>query len=99
MKKTLYAYIFAFCFMLCIGITSIAAPGDGYELMFRDDFNGSTLNADLWAIRGGAPYGGQNLVENVRVANGKLNLDYTKTNGIYSGGGILTNMPKILLTP
>ncbi|MBQ2968221.1 MAG: glycoside hydrolase family 16 protein [Clostridia bacterium] len=89
---------FVFCFililLLIVGITCLAdVPSSDYQLMFRDDFNGTELDTDLWSIRGGTPYGGKNLAENVRIANGKLYLDYKKLDGYYTGGGILTNMP------
>ncbi|MBQ7039342.1 MAG: glycoside hydrolase family 16 protein, partial [Clostridia bacterium] len=67
------------------------APDSSYQLTLSDEFNGTELNTDMWYHRTGNPYGGRNLAENVRIANGKLYLDYTKTDGIYSGGGIVTN--------
>ncbi len=94
MKNKQIAFCIALIALISIGITCLAdAPSSDYKLMFRDDFNGTTLNTDLWSVRSGNPYGGKNLAENVRITDGKLYLDYTKTDGYYSGGGILTNMP------
>lgn len=72
-------------------ICCAAAPDSSYQLTFSDEFNGTELNMDLWHHRLGTTYGGKNIAENVRVSNGKLYLDYTKTDGIYSGAGIITN--------
>ena len=68
-----------------------AAPPDAdYQLVLSDEFEGSVLNTNMWTYRTGNPYGGKNLKENVRVEDGMLKIDYRKTGGIYTGGGVIT---------
>lgn len=45
----------------------------GYELIFSDEFEGDTLNTDVWFTRGNGPRrGGYNADSQVRVENGNL---------------------------
>ena len=60
----------------------------GYELVFCDEFEGDTLNTDVWKHRGeGARRGGFNASTQAKVSNGELNLvaEYLE-NGKYGEG-------------
>ncbi len=68
----------------------------GYSLVFSDDFDGTSLNTDVWVYRGSGPRrGGFNAESQVRVENGNMILtgDY-QTNGTY-GEGWYTGMVKL----
>lgn len=94
--KKLTLLILVVALLTAMGISCFAsAPDSSYELVFSDEFDGTELNTDVWKYRTGDAYGGKNLKENVRITDGKLYLDYTKTDGIYSGAGIITdfNLP------
>ncbi|MBQ2968514.1 MAG: family 16 glycosylhydrolase [Clostridia bacterium] len=90
MKRLLLICIF--CTLLFGTLQAIAAPpSTDYELLLADEFDGDALDTTIWDWRSGTPYGGPNLAENVRVKNGMLYLDYRKVDGLYSGGGVITN--------
>ncbi len=68
----------------------------GYELVFEDEFNGNTLDTDVWQYRGSGPRrGGFNAESQVKVENGNLIMtgDY-QTDGTY-GEGWYTGMIKL----
>mgnify|MGYP000906273942 CR=1 FL=1 len=69
-------------------------PSDAYKLMYEDEFNGKELNTADWMYRTGERLGGLNLPENVRIADGKLYIDYKKEivdgKEWYTGGGIIS---------
>ena len=90
MKKG-FVILFFVC-ALCTAVICTAAPPDSdYTLVLDEEFNGTELNTDIWGYRGGNKAGGYNRPENVRVADGKLYLDYKIVDGVYTCGGILTN--------
>lgn len=68
----------------------------GYELVFEDEFEGDTLNTDVWEYRGSGPRrGGFNAESQVRVENGNMIMtgEYL-TDGTY-GEGWYTAMIKL----
>ncbi len=94
MKKSLIFLLITFITIVILsGFNTCyaAAPSTDYQLLLNDEFDGESLNTDIWDYRSGNPYGGKNLKENVRVENGKLMLDYRIVDGYYTGGGVLTN--------
>ncbi len=68
----------------------------GYELVFEDEFEGNTLNTDVWQYRGSGPRrGGFNAESQVKVEDGNMIItgDY-QTDGTY-GEGWYTGMIKL----
>lgn len=68
----------------------------GYALVFEDEFEGNTLNTDVWQYRGSGPRrGGFNAESQVRVEDGNMIItgDY-QTDGTY-GEGWYTGMVKL----
>lgn len=68
----------------------------GYEVVFEDEFDGDSLNTDVWEYRGSGPRrGGFNAESQVRVENGNMIItgDY-QTDGTY-GEGWYTGMVKL----
>ncbi len=87
--------LFLLCILLlttCMSVVAFAdAPGTGYQMLFSDEFEGTELDTETWAYR----TGGTNRKENIRVADGKLLIDYkkiddNKTANSYTGGGVIT---------
>ena len=67
-----------------------------YAIVFEDEFEGDTLNTDVWQYRGSGPRrGGFNAESQVRVENGNMIItgDY-QTDGTY-GEGWYTGMVKL----
>ena len=96
MKKSILIVLLVTALTVFSGLVCLAdAPDSDYTLVLSDEFNGTSLDTNIWAYRTGNPYGGKNLKENVRVSDGKLYLDYRKVDGYYTGGGVLTlaNLP------
>lgn len=92
--------------MIAFGVTAFSQvsaqphPGRGYQLVFEENFDGDSVNTDIWHFRldhrvGGNYIDGWNLKENVRVENGLLYIDcrHEMHNGkmTYTGGGVITN--------
>lgn len=68
----------------------------GYEVVFEDNFDGDSLNTDVWEYRGSGPRrGGFNAASQVKVENGNMIIrgDY-QTDGTY-GEGWYTGMVKL----
>ena len=68
----------------------------GYEVVFEDNFDGDSLNTDVWEYRGSGPRrGGFNAASQVKVENGNMIIrgDY-QTDGTY-GEGWYTGMIKL----
>lgn len=68
----------------------------GYTIVFEDEFNGDTLNTDVWDYRGSGPRrGGYNAESQVVVKDGKMTItgEYL-TDGTY-GEGWYTGMVKL----
>lgn len=68
----------------------------GYTIVFEDEFNGDTLNTDVWDYRGSGPRrGGYNSESQVVVKDGKMTItgEYL-TDGTY-GEGWYTGMVKL----
>ncbi len=68
----------------------------GYSLVFEDEFNGDSLNTDVWEYRGsGSRRGGYNAESQVAVKDGKMTItgEYL-TDGTY-GEGWYTGMIKL----
>ena len=68
----------------------------GYTIVFEDEFNGDTLNTDVWDYRGsGSRRGGYNAESQVVVKDGKMTItgEYL-TDGTY-GEGWYTGMVKL----
>lgn len=86
--------VFLFIIM-CFAMTSVSAepPREGYTLMFNDEFDGNELNSSVWHYREEdyVVRGGRNTRDNVSVKDGKLSIKFTKENGTYFGGGVITN--------
>ncbi|MBQ7039429.1 MAG: hypothetical protein IJN39_02570, partial [Clostridia bacterium] len=80
------------CIMtMALGLICFAdAPSSDYELLINDEFSGDALNTDLWTYRVGNVSGGRNDKENIRIADGKLFIDYVLRDGVYTGGGIIS---------
>ncbi|MBQ3149690.1 MAG: glycoside hydrolase family 16 protein [Clostridia bacterium] len=67
----------------------------GYELVFEDQFDGDSLNTDVWDYRGtGARRGGFNSPNQVRVENGNMIMTGEYKNGEF-GEGWYTGMIKL----
>ncbi len=62
----------------------------GYSLVFSDEFDGSSLDTDVWKYRVDEKGGGINKKENVSVHDGRLYIKFQKENGKYTGGGIIS---------
>lgn len=91
MKKFAFSLLILCFIILVSGAVCFAdAPSSDYQLLINDDFSGNELNLDLWSYRVGAVSGGKNKKENIRVADGKLFIDYVLRDGIYTGGGIIS---------
>ena len=89
-----------------LGIALIAAaspvwaapPSSDYELLFADEFDGTSLNAAHWRyredVRKGGYFNGLNLKENVSVSGGQLRIvarhEKIKGKPEYTGGGIIS---------
>ena len=91
MKKSTLFVVCILAFVLCTSLVCFAAPPAGYQLLLDEEFEGDALNTDLWVYRAGST----NKKENVRVADGKLYIDYykvddNKTKSSYTGGGVIT---------
>ena len=72
--------------------TSATGSGSSWQLIYSDDFNGTTLNS-TWGVYNGPHTGGQNYYSpsEVTVSNGMLHLAMEKktTNGLpYTTGGV-----------
>lgn len=68
----------------------------GYRVVFEDNFDGDSLNTDVWEYRGSGPRrGGFNAASQVKVENGNMIIrgDY-QTDGTY-GEGWYTGMVKL----
>lgn len=68
----------------------------GYSIVFEDEFNGSSLNTDVWEYRGSGPRrGGFNAESQVKIENGNMIMtgEYL-TDGMY-GEGWYTGMIKL----
>jgi beta-glucanase (GH16 family) len=68
-------------------------PPAGYQMVFADDFNGSTLDADKWVYRTDSKLLSTQVPKNVSVADGNLRIGIRKqsANGMnYTGGGIIS---------
>ena len=89
--KKLFFWILMVALICCAVSVLASPPSDKYQLLLADEFSGDALDTEIWDWRSGNPYGGKNLKENVRVADGMLYLDYRKVDGFYTGGGVLTN--------
>ena len=92
MKK----FIVAFCIAVIslVTVCYAAPPSDDFQLMFSDEFDGDSLNTELWNTRKGISRGGVHKDENNRIENGKLYIDYKKeADGTYTCGGIITKLP------
>lgn len=71
--------------------TRITPEEMGYELVWQDDFNGSTLDATKWAVRAVGPRGlGFVSPEAVSVTNGFLKLSALKKDGRFLLGAVGT---------
>ncbi len=94
MKKITMLLMCILILSICTGMLCFAAaPDTSYKLLLNDEFNGTELNTDIWMYRSGST----NRNENVRVADGKLMIDYkkvddNKTASSYTGGGVITKM-------
>ena len=89
-QKTVALIALTALMLLVCTVCFAVPPSNDYQLILADEFNGTELDSNIWSYRGGNPYGGKNLPENVRVQDGMLHLDYRKIDGIYTGGGVLT---------
>ncbi len=90
MKKILFL-VSALCILLITAtVTYAAPPNENYQLVYTDEFDGDALNTDNWAYRTNTKTGGVNRPENVRVEDGMLYIDYTKENGTYYCGGVIS---------
>lgn len=76
-------------------------PDQGYELLFEENFEGDSIDPDLWVYRerrrtAGDWINGYSLKEKVYLKDGMLHIeaDYEKVNGEYeyTGGGIISKM-------
>ncbi len=92
MKKITLFLVFVLILTASCGILCFAdVPDTSYQLLFNDEFEGDALDTTKWGYR----TGGTNRNENIRVANGKLLIDYkkiddNKTANSYTGGGVIT---------
>ncbi len=90
MKKIIFITLLI-TLLNCAFVAFASPPSEKYQLLLADEFLGDALDTTIWDWRAGTPYGGKNLKENVRIQDGMLYLDFRKTDGFYSGGGVLTN--------
>ena len=69
-------------------------PNEHYKLVFADEFDGTSLNENVWMYRTGTRLGGMNRAENVEIKDGKLvqNIYFDDVNGkeMITGGGIIS---------
>ncbi|OXM16394.1 family 16 glycosylhydrolase [Paenibacillus herberti] len=72
-----------------------APAGQGYTLYYSDEFEDNAVNENDWMYRDAGPYSkGYNKKENVREADGALNIDFKKelinSKSYYTSGGVVT---------
>lgn len=98
MKRTITICLFYILFI--VKVTAQPPAGEGYQLVFEDNFDGDSVNTAYWHYRegrrtAGTYINGMNLKENVRVKDGILYIDCRteQINGEmeYTGGGIISN--------
>ena len=72
---------------------SAEPPREEYTLVLNEEFDCSELDREVWSYReeGYVVRGGQNTRNNVSLTDGKLSIKFTKQNGTYYGGGVVTN--------
>ena len=75
----------------CIEVVPVP-PVEGYELAYSDEFNGESLDTDLWYCRVGKRWKSLQSRDNVDVADGNLeiSLTYDKETGNHITGGVIT---------
>ena len=78
------------------GISRESLDLSPYVLLFEDEFNGDRLNEEDWCYRlrpRTTDITGLNRKENVRLADGKLHIDFRLEDAsekVYSGGGVIS---------
>lgn len=78
--------------------TSAVGPpaGQGYQLMFEEEFNGTSYDTNIWFPRVDSTYANgksRNRAENVKIINGMLEIAYRQISNdpvIHTGGGLIT---------
>ncbi|ONI44221.1 hypothetical protein AN641_01225 [Candidatus Epulonipiscioides gigas] len=71
------------------------APHENYNLVYEDDFNGTSVNEKEWTLRTGERLGGKNYKENTTVADGNLKVKIGYENRVgdtatLTGGGLIS---------
>ena len=91
MKKILLAILIALP-ILCMCVNA-EPPREGYILTYSDEFDGKELNLSDWHYRneGHKTRGGYNSPSSVSLKDGNLVIEFSKKNGEYYGGGVITN--------
>lgn len=86
--------------LLLVSFSSIAQSKKGYQLVWEDNFNGSSLNMSCWSNEIADPGWVNNELqrytdgENVSVKNGKLFITARNQNKEYTSGRIITKSKK-----
>lgn len=95
MKKKFSLFLMAFCAMSAMA----QPPSKDYKLVFEDNFDGDTLNTQVWRYRldhrtGMGYMDGLNRAENVYVKDGKLYIECRQEvidgKNQNTGGGIIS---------
>ena len=91
--------LFFFFLLLSLSVQMMAMAGDGYTLVWSDEFNGSSLNANAWNIEtGGGGWGNGELqnytANNISVSNGCLVITSRKERDNTFTSGRLTSHGK-----